>query len=164
MTIGDAPEHGGIDDDKVWITVLALALGAALTTSAVAGPPRSHLETALASFAAAFNGGDGASVAALYTEDAALLPPDGARMDGRDAIQAFWRGAIDGGIGGLALEAIEVESNGNLAYEVGAFSLQAPGENGASVTVSGKYIVVWKMTGSHNWQLHRDILIMDPAP
>ncbi len=149
---------------KLWTTVLALALGAALTTSAVAGPPRSHIETALATFAAAFNDGDGASVAALYTEDAVLLPPGGARVDGRDAVQAFWQGAIDGGIGGLTLEAIEVESSGNLAYEVGAFSLQAPGENGASVTVSGKYIVVWKWTGAHNWQLHRDIWNMDPAP
>ncbi len=74
---------------KLWTTVLALAPGAALTISAVAGPPRSHIETALATFAAAFNDGDGASVAALYTEDAALLPPDGARVDGRDAIQAF---------------------------------------------------------------------------
>jgi hypothetical protein len=83
---------------KFWTTVLALALGAALTTSAVAGPPRSHIETAMTTFAAAFNGGDGAGVAALYAEDAAVLPPDGARVDGRDAIQAFWQGAIDGGV------------------------------------------------------------------
>lgn len=149
---------------KFWTTVLALALGAALTTSAVAGPPRSHIETAMTTFAAAFNGGDGASVAALYTEDAVLLPPDGARVDGRDAVQAFWQGAIDGGVGGLILETIEVESHGNLAYEVGVFSFQVPGENGASVTASGKYIVVWKRTGAHNWQLHRDIWNMDPAP
>ena len=107
---------------KFWTSVLALALGAALTTSAVAGPPRSHIETAMTTFAAAFNGGDGAGVAALYAEDAALLPPDGARVDGRDAIQAFWQGAIDGGVGGLILETIEVESHGNLAYEKWASS------------------------------------------
>jgi uncharacterized protein (TIGR02246 family) len=149
---------------KLWTTALALALGAALTTSALAGPPRSHIETALANFTAAFNSGDGAGVAALYTHDAALLPPGGARVDGRDAIQAFWQGAIDGGLSDLTLNPIEVESNGNLAYEVSTFSFKAPGEGGEMVTASGKYIVVWKRSGSHNWQLYRDIWNMDPAP
>ena len=57
-----------------------------------------------------------------------------------------------------------MQSHGNLANEVGVFSFQVPGESGGSVTASGKYIVVWKRTGAHNWQLHRDIWNMDPAP
>jgi len=47
-------------------------------------------------FAKAFNTGDAAAVAALYTEDAIILPPGGEMMKGRSAIQAFWKGAADG--------------------------------------------------------------------
>ena len=40
-------------------------------------------------FAAAFNRKDAQGIAALYTEDAAILPPGAPRADGRDAIAAF---------------------------------------------------------------------------
>jgi hypothetical protein len=38
-----------------------------------------------------FNAGDIASVAALYTEDAVVLPPGADMVEGRSAIQAFWK-------------------------------------------------------------------------
>ena len=40
---------------------------------------------------AAFNKGDAAAGAALYTEDAYVLPPGSAMVKGRAAIEAFWR-------------------------------------------------------------------------
>jgi len=42
---------------------------------------------------AAFNKGDAAAVAALYTEDAYVLPPGAEMVKGRAAIEAFWRQA-----------------------------------------------------------------------
>ncbi len=144
--------------------VLALAFGLALTAPAGAHSPRESIEAAETAFAAAFNGGDGAGVAALYTDDAALLPPGGQRVDGRAAIQTFWQGAIDGGLTNLTLRAVEVEGNGDAAYEVGAFSFQVPGEDGQPVTVEGKYIVVWKKSADGAWRLHRDIWNMTPPP
>ena len=41
---------------------------------------------------AAFNKGDGAAVAAMYTED--LLPPGADIVKGRAAIEAFWKQAV----------------------------------------------------------------------
>ena len=144
--------------------VLALAFGLALTAPAGAHSPRESIEAVLTAFAAAFNGGDGAGVAALYTDDAALLPPGGQRVDGRAAVLTFWQGAIDGGLTNISLRTIEVEANGNLAYEVGTFSLQAPGEDGQPVTAEGKYVVVWKKGADGTWRLHRDIWNMTPPP
>ena len=138
-------------------TLLGIALGSALIVPAWAGPAAEDVPAALDNFAAAFNSGDGAGVANLYTEDAALLPPDGKRVDGRAAIGEFWQGAIDGGLSNISLKAVEIEESGNYAYEVGDFSLDAPGEGGAKTTVNGKYIVVWKKNGDGIWQLHRDI-------
>ncbi len=66
--------------------------------AAAAGEPRTHIDENLVKFVAAYNAGDAATVAGLYTEDAVVFPPGGARVDGRPAIQAFWQGAIDSGV------------------------------------------------------------------
>ena len=136
--------------------LIVLALGILLPTTLVAGEPRAHIDEAMVKFVAAFNAGDGAAVANLYTEDAALFPPGAERIDGRSAIQTFWQGAIDSGMKIDKLQAVEVESGGNIAGEVGVFVLSVPGEGGVTNKVAGKYIVTWKRTG-HTWQLHRDL-------
>ncbi len=132
-----------------------LALGIMLPTALVASDPRTHIDDVLVKFVAAFNAGDGATVASFYTKDAALFPPDGERIDGRSAIETFWQGAIDSGMKIDDLHAIEVNSSNDIAGEVGVFVLSVPGDSGVS-KVPGKYIVIWKRTG-HTWQLHHDI-------
>lgn len=138
---------------KRWIALLALV--SFIPTAALAGEPRAHIDDALTTFVAAFNAGDGATVASLYTEDAALYPPGGEPVHGRAAIQTFWQGAIDSGMKIDDLHAVEVEASGDMAGEVGVFALSVPGEGGAT-QVTGKYIVIWKHSGD-TWQLHRDI-------
>lgn len=54
-----------------------LALGILLPTALVASEPRAHIDESLVKFVAAFNAGDGATVASLYSEDATLFPPGG---------------------------------------------------------------------------------------
>ena len=132
-----------------------IVLGILLPTTLTAGEARTHIDEAMVKFVAAFNAGDGATVARLYSEDAALFPPGGERVDGRSAIQTFWQGAIDSGMKIDKLHAIEVDSGGDIAGEVGVFILSVPGDSGAT-KVPGKYIVIWKRIG-HTWQLHRDI-------
>jgi ketosteroid isomerase-like protein len=132
-----------------------LVLGILLPTTLVAGEPRTHIDETMVKFVAAFNAGEGATVASFYSEDAALFPPGAERIDGRSAIQTFWQGAIDSGMKIDKLHAVEVDSGGDIAGEVGIFVLSVPGDSGVT-KVAGKYIVTWKRTG-HTWQLHRDI-------
>jgi len=132
-----------------------IVLGILLPTALTAGEVRTHIDETMVKFVAAFNAGDGATVASLYSEDAALFPPGGERVDGRSAIQTFWQGAIDSGMKIDDLHAIEVDSSSDIAGEVGVFILSVPGEGGVT-KVPGQYIVIWKRTG-HTWQLHRDI-------
>jgi uncharacterized protein (TIGR02246 family) len=148
-----------MEDDMRNLKAVAMAalLSASLGLPAAAGTPAEDIEAALQSFVAAYNSGDAAGVAAHYAEDAALLPPDTKRVDGRQAIEAFWKGAIDGGLKNLTLKAVEIDSRDDLAFEVGAFTLDAPGEGGAMTTVKGKYIVVWKRGGDGSLRLYRDI-------
>ncbi len=141
--------------------ILVLALCLLYSGFSVAGAPRDHIDDALVTFVTAFNSGDGATVASLYTQDASLLPPDSAPVVGRAAIKDFWQGAIDAGMKLEKLQATEVESRGDTAYEVGEFTLMVPTEDGTT-DVHGKYIVVWKRDGQ-TWRLHRDIWNATPA-
>ncbi len=113
---------------------------------------------------AAFNNGDAPGVAGLYTQDAMVLPPDAVRLDGRQAIEQFWQGAIDAGLTNLVLETVEMDVSGDTTYEVGNLFLDAPGADGELSTISGKYIVIWKYGEDGEWRLHRDIWNVNPAP
>ena len=110
-------------------------------------------------FAEIFKRGDAAGIAALYTRDARLMPPDAPLMTGTEAITAFWQGAMNMGIKEATLETIDVESSGgDLATEIGQFtlSMETPDGRGDRVAQIGKYIVLWKRDGE-TWKLHADI-------
>jgi len=118
-------------------------------------------------FAEIFGRGDAAGIAAFYTADARLMPPDMPTLQGAEAITAFWQGAMEMGIKAATLETIEVEtSGGDLATEIGRFTLgmEVPGGGDERVEQTGKYIVLWKNDGG-TWKLHADIWNADaPAP
>jgi uncharacterized protein (TIGR02246 family) len=114
---------------------------------------RKAIAAANEGFMAAFNGGNAAGVAALYTEDGQLLPPNADVMAGKEAIQAFWQGAMDMGIASAQLEIVEVDGHGDTAVEVSRYTLCGAG---GQVLDQGKYIVVWKRENGQ-WKLHRDI-------
>lgn len=114
------------------------------------------IQTGNKNFMAAFDRGDAAGVAACYSADARLLPPGGAPMSGTPDIAAFWQGAMNMGIKSAKLETKHVEERGDLAVEVGEYTLTIQPDSGGTVTDVGKYVVVWKDDGG-TWKLHIDI-------
>jgi uncharacterized protein (TIGR02246 family) len=104
-------------------------------------------------FEAAFPNQDSVGLAALYTTDGVLLPPGMAEMKGTEAIQQFWQGAMQMGVGKAKLTTVEAEEYGDTAIEQGQFVLS--GADGSELD-HGKYIVVWKRQGDQ-WYLQRDI-------
>jgi uncharacterized protein (TIGR02246 family) len=117
---------------------------------------RDAITSAVRTFSDAFRRRDAAAVAAWYTADATLLPPDSPMKRGRDTIQSFWQVAMDTGVTGAGLETLEVEVREDLAYEVGSFTMTVQPEGGGAATLVGKYLVVWKMEGGA-WRMHVDI-------
>jgi len=122
---------------------------------------RDSIEAILKTFSKSLNGDDAAGVAAHYTDDAALLPPDAARIDGREGIQGAWQALIDADVRDVVLTTEEVDVFGDVANEVGTIRATAPGENGGRVQWVGKYVSVWKRGGDGTWRLHRDIWNFD---
>jgi uncharacterized protein (TIGR02246 family) len=141
-------------------TLLLLAL-VALSSSLVlaqskGGNVRAAIEAANKQFITAFNRGDAAAVAAMYTADARLLPPNSPMGEGRQAVQQFWQGAYRAGVKMVSLETLHVESQGSFAYEVGRYTLTSPTAGGGTTTDTGKYVVVWEREGG-KWKLTTDI-------
>ena len=143
-----------------------LATGFAAIALLVAAPTlaaddvRSEIEAANKVFEAAFGQGDSAAVAALYTDDAQLLPAGSDFVTGTEAIAQFWQGAFDSGLKAVSLVTAEVEDHGDTAYEVG--NLEIRGADG-EVLDRAKYVVIWKKEGS-SWKLHRDIWTTSVVP
>jgi uncharacterized protein (TIGR02246 family) len=135
----------------------------ALALPATAEDVRQAVEQANARFVQAFDAGNAAAVAALYTEDARLLPPDATDIGGRAAIQKFWQGFIDDGLKDLTLQTTDVETSGDLAYEIGNFSVQEPADDSGMTTITGNYLVVWKRGTDGQWRLHVDTWNEAPA-
>ncbi len=124
---------------------------------------RQEIERRVREFEAAFNRGDMAALAALYTEDATLLPPDSDAISGRQGIERFWQGVRDSGVTQIALHPQQVEASGDMAAEVATADLTAESGTGQTSTIPVKYVVVWKRQAGGPWQLAVDIWNSRPA-
>ena len=110
-----------------------------------------------AKFTAAFNRGDVAGVAALYTDDATLLPPNSETLQGRQAIQDFWTGGLRMGLKDVTLTTVDVGGSDDTAYSIGKYTLNIQPEGQEGMSDSGKYVVVWKRQADGTWKYHVDI-------
>jgi uncharacterized protein (TIGR02246 family) len=89
-------------------------------------------------FNKAIANGDSAAVSSLYTDGARLLADGAPRIDGRSAIEDFFRQAVESGFNGLELHTREVTEAGDLVIEIGQWTSSSGGDD------EGKYVVIWK--------------------
>ena len=146
---------------RILIVALALFVGSSVLYAA---GPSAEFDAAVKAmskdFTAALSAKDAAKVGSYYAKDAIAFPPNADMVQGRDAIQAYWKGLIDAGMA-AQLEVVEAEDDGNLGAEVGKYRIVTA--DGKTVD-QGKYVVVWKKQDGA-WKLYRDIWNTSmPAP
>jgi uncharacterized protein (TIGR02246 family) len=135
------------------VGLLALALAIPFPVLAQAGPGnlRAQIEKQVQAWQKAYNAGDAAAVAALYTTDAKLLVPGAEPGSGPKAIQELI--AADIALGGkLTLTLIDVVGFGDYALETGKWVATSP--DGKHLD-HGPYLVLYKKDGG--WKMYRDI-------
>jgi ketosteroid isomerase-like protein len=142
---------------KAWLLAIPLLLAA---SAGQAADLKTVIEGANKRWIDAFNRGDAAAVTALYTDTATVLPPGTGMVHGRDAVLAFWKGAIDSGMKVTALTTVSVERQGAFAKEIGRVVAEAPGPDKKMAPVEGKYVVVWRVVKGV-WKLDADIWNLD---
>ena len=98
---------------------------------------------------------DWSAVAATYTEDAVLHPPNAVPVKGRDAIRDWFE--ENEKHTSLELETVEVDIRGDLAYVWGLsrISIEEPGTE--PVILSGKYLDIRRRQDNGDWLISVDM-------
>ncbi len=136
------------------LRIMLFGVCLSLATSAALAQDKATIEKLNNAWTAAFNKGDAQAVAAMYAEDAYVLPPGSDIVKGRAAIEAFWRQAAQQ-MGDAKLTTLDVLPLGrNAAREIGTVSLKTKSQPPQEVV--GKYAVVWRKIGGQ-WKLATDI-------
>ena len=97
-----------------------------------------QIQAASANGLHAFNAKDSAGIAAVYTSDAMLLPPDAEPIEGLEAIAGFW-GDFEGSVNSGNLETQKIFVGGDLANVIGKYRLEIEGQQAQEA----KYIEMW---------------------
>ena len=107
---------------------------------------------------AAFNKGDAAAVAAMYAEEAYVLPAGASMVKGRADIQNFWSQTMQqlSDVKCTAVDVIKLGRNG--AREIGTCTFKTKGATPQDGAL--KYAVVWQKVDGQ-WMLNTDIWNMD---
>lgn len=118
---------------------------------------KDEIQAAQDRLAAAVAARDPKQAAALYTDDARLIPQGAPACNDGDAIAAFFAGAFANGIVAARFTSGEVEGDDAQATEIGRYELFAGLPNGERVLAAeGRYLVVWRKLGGQ-WRMHRDM-------
>lgn len=136
---------------------LLLLLAACGPVPAPPGGEERALRDVVARYEAASNEGDAVALAALYADDALLLPPDGGIVAGHDAILAFWQDGIESGI---SFEVVESSARNGSGYVVGRFLMEA---NATAPADSGKYVLCLRRQRDGAWRVVADMWNATPS-
>ena len=118
---------------------------------------KDEIQAAQDRLADAVSARDPQRAAALYTEDARLIPQGAPVCADRSAIAGFFAGAFENGIVGARFITEEVDGDDTQATETGRYELYAaPPGGGRVMAADGRYLVVWRKRGGE-WRIHRDM-------
>lgn len=150
--------------------VPALALAALLAAptllraqAAPAGCPADSASAAAAiaeasrAFSRALERRDPATMAAQYTQDATLLPPNGKPVTGAAAIEAFWTpGNPEFRTVRHELTTERLEVACDVAIDLGRWRQVARLGDAPETDAWGRYLVVWRRTAAGAWRMQFD--------
>jgi uncharacterized protein (TIGR02246 family) len=107
-------------------------------------------------WAAHWNAHELDKVVESYAPDAVYLPPHHAAVHGREAIRDYLKGPLAHGATELSYEVTFIRQSGDLAYDVGRYSMTVPQKEGSPRKDRGKYLAVWKRQPDGQWKIAAD--------
>jgi uncharacterized protein (TIGR02246 family) len=104
-------------------------------------------------WASLWNAGQLERVVDLYTADALYLPAHANPIHGRKHILEFLGEPMRKGATDFTKRIDFIQRAGNLAYDVGHYSVQMPQPDGSKKLDQGRYLVVWQRQESGEWRM-----------
>lgn len=154
------------------LAVLAVAAVMCLLLSAGCQGPaglseadRAAIRQAQEEFVKLMNARDFKGLAALYAEDAVVLPPNQPVVQGRAAIQAFMENSPPSS--NFQLRVWEVEGRADLAYSRETASSTVSPAGAEAGVARDKVLAIWRKQADGSWKVLRDTWNSDlalPAP
>jgi uncharacterized protein (TIGR02246 family) len=124
---------------------LVLLVVSLSSPSVYAQDPKKTADDFATTWVAAYDAGDAAALAALFTQDGVFNAPSGAVLKGRDAIEKALAGRIKAGWTKETVTTTDAGMAGTAVWATGEYGLSGSGE------------VAGKQTGGHfGWVLVRD--------
>ena len=102
-----------------------------------------------------YKSGDIDSVAQHFAENTIQMPPNMTPLRGRENFKEVWKQNVAVGDWDFQLITQEVRACGNLATELGKYTLKFTPKEGSPIPVmndSGNYVVLWEKFGD-DWQI-----------
>lgn len=98
---------------------------------------------------------DASQFVSFYAPDASLLPPGAPMTTGKEAITEAWQGMMKqpGFALTFAPTKVVVSKSGDLAYDLGNYSLTVNDAHGKPQTSKGKYVAVWAKQPDGTWKV-----------
>ena len=109
---------------------------------------QSQLRDLTQDFATSFNTGNYDQAAALFASDGVLMAPQYEGAYGQKPVERLLRQMGEAGYSDLRLETTRVDHSGDMAMELGRFSLVRHQSDGTRVPERGKYVRVWRRLGA----------------
>jgi ketosteroid isomerase-like protein len=114
----------------------------------------SQLRDQTQDFATSFNTGNYDLAARLFADDGVLMAPQYEGAYGQKQVERLLRQLGESGYSDLRMETTRVDHSGDMAMELGRFSLVMRRADGAMIPEQGKYVRVWRRLGA--WLLMAD--------
>jgi ketosteroid isomerase-like protein len=108
----------------------------------------SQLRDLTQDFTMAFNTGNYDQAAALFSADGVLMVPRCEAAFGKKTVEKLLREIGEQGYSDLRMDTIRVEHSGDMAMELGGFSLVIRKSDGTLTPERGKYVRVWRRLGA----------------
>jgi ketosteroid isomerase-like protein len=99
-------------------------------------------------FVTAFNTGNYDQASALFAQDGAFMAPHCETAYGPKAVERLLHQLADAGYEDLRLETTRVETSGDLAMEIGRYTVAIRQSDGTILADRGKYLKAWRRLGA----------------
>jgi ketosteroid isomerase-like protein len=108
----------------------------------------SQLRDQTQDFSTAFNTGNYDHAARLFANDGVLMAPQDEGAYGQKQVEHQLRQLGEAGYSDLRMETTRVDHSGDMAMELGRFSVTVRKADGTITPEHGKYVRVWKRLGA----------------
>ncbi len=109
---------------------------------------QSQLRELTQDFATSFNTGNYDHAASLFASDGVLMAPQDEGAYGQKSVERLLRQMGEAGYSDLRVETTRVDHSGDMAMEIGRFSVVVRKADGSLVPERGKYVKVWRRLGA----------------